>query len=71
MIEHIEAVSEPGISISACRVCKGYFKTADPEPDGHRDADILDIISLPLDIIAQGKRFHRPCPNPLGITAMV
>lgn len=71
MIEHIEAVNETGISISACRVCKGYFKTADREPDGHRDADILDIISLPLDIIAQGKRFHRPCPNPLGITAMV
>lgn len=67
----IDASNELGFRLAVCSACRGYLKIWDQGFGGRLDPDILDLISLPLDILAQGKGFHRPCPNPLGMRVMV
>ncbi len=61
---------EEGMRVDACERCKNYFKSFDSSMLMHYTADLLDLISLPLDIIIQGKGFQRASPNPLGMIRM-
>lgn len=65
------ADEEKGFSIHACDICSSYIKTIDSSLTDKFTYDLADIISLPLDIIAQGKGYRRLSPNPIGMTKMV
>jgi transposase-like protein len=61
---------EEGIRLDLCEECRNYFKSFDYELRVRYTPDLLDLISLPFDIIAQGKGYHRASPNPLGMIRM-
>lgn len=61
----------PGMRIEACRKCKTYLKSFEAEKLVGNDIMELDIISLPLDIVARQKGFSRRSPNPVGMTRFV
>jgi FdhE protein len=74
---------EEDFRIEVCDECGSYIKTVkekvldefstsggevtvvDTSP-----ADLVDLITLPLDIIAQGRGYRRNAPNPLGMLRM-
>lgn len=58
---------EDGMRADTCEKCRSYVKTFDGSITGGRSMDELDIMSIPLDIVVQGKGFKRQSPNPLGI----
>lgn len=62
---------EKGFRIDTCDACKSYWKTFEPGLLTGMSADLADIVSLPLDIIAQGRGFSRHSPNPIGLIKMV
>lgn len=62
---------EEGFRIYACESCASYIKTVDNNLIRRLTPDVADIISLPLDIIIQGKGFRRLSPNPLGMIKIV
>ena len=65
------AEGEPGYRIDVCDACGSYVKTATRAlSDDPADADLADLISLPLDLIAQGRGYRRHSPNPLGMMRM-
>ncbi|MCE5313293.1 MAG: formate dehydrogenase accessory protein FdhE [Nitrospiraceae bacterium] len=66
-IDIIEAENEEGIRLELCNTCNSYIKAADEELVSASTADVADLMSLPLDIIAQQKGFSRNSPNPLGL----
>ncbi len=57
-----------GIRLEACTKCKTYIKSVAADRLVEHDIMELDLVSLPLDIIAQKKGFVRRSPNPTGIT---
>jgi FdhE protein len=61
---------ENGFRIDACHQCRSYVKTVVNENiiENRLTPDLADLVSLPLDVIAQGKGFHRHSPNPIGLT---
>lgn len=62
---------EKGFRIDACDACGSYIKTVIGSLSEDRQApDFADLISIPLDIIAQGKGYRRHSPNPIGMTRM-
>lgn len=61
---------EEGIRLDLCEDCRNYFKSFDYELRARYSPDLLDLISLPFDIIAQGKGYRRTSPNPLGMIRM-
>ncbi|HHN66131.1 MAG TPA: formate dehydrogenase accessory protein FdhE [Nitrospirae bacterium] len=61
---------EDGMRADLCEECRNYFKSFDYSLRARYSPDILDLISLPFDIIAQGKGYRRPSPNPLGMIRM-
>lgn len=67
-IIHVEG--EEGMRADTCEQCKSYCKSFDGELTMAHSLDLLDIISLPLDIIAQEKGFKRHSPNPVGMIRM-
>lgn len=66
-IEIIIAEEEKGLRLELCNVCKSYIKTFQRSIYSDYTPDIVDIISLPLDIIAQSKGYARRSPNPIGM----
>ena len=63
---------ENGFRIDACHQCSSYIKTVVNESiiESLLTPDLADLVSLPLDVIAQGKGFQRHAPNPIGMTKM-
>ncbi|MCX7793716.1 MAG: formate dehydrogenase accessory protein FdhE [Thermodesulfovibrionales bacterium] len=61
---------EEGYRIEFCDDCGSYIKTVNEERLRDYSVDIADLISLPLDIIAQGRGYRRNSPNPLGMLRM-
>ncbi len=66
-LEIIEAEGEKGFRIDLCNECKSYTKTARNYLLADYTPDLIDIVSIPLDIIAQGKGYRRHSPNPIGM----
>lgn len=67
-IDIISVEGEHGLRIDACSVCNSYIKTAIGQSP---DLDLSDLISMPLDIVAQERGFSRPSPNPVGMIRIV
>ena len=63
---------EKDFRIDACHQCKSYVKTVLNESiiENRLTPDLADLVSLPLDVIAQGKGFQRHSPNPIGMAKM-
>jgi FdhE protein len=55
------------VRIDTCNNCKSYVKTFQAALLEEQSLDETDLISLPFDIVAQNKGFHRRSPNPVGI----
>lgn len=58
---------EDGMRADTCEKCRSYVKTFDGSVTEGNSMDLLDIMSIPLDIVVQEKGFKRQAPNPLGI----
>jgi FdhE protein len=67
----IEIEEEKGFRVDLCSECKSYVKTANDYLLGDYTPDLIDIVSIPLDIIAQSKGYRRRSPNPIGLLTMV
>jgi FdhE protein len=66
----ISLEGEEGMRADTCEKCGSYVKTFEgPMMEGH-SMDMLDIMSITLDIIVQEKGFKRNSPNPLGMIKM-
>ncbi len=61
---------EEGTRADACGKCMSYCKTFDSSLTDDNSMDMLDIISLPVDIVLQEKGFRRHSPNPVGLRIM-
>lgn len=71
-INIIEAEDEAGFRVEACDSCGSYIKSiTSPELLNKYPFDLADIVSLPLDIVAQKKGYRRNSPNTLGMTKML
>lgn len=66
----LEFEKEEGFKLSLCNECSSYVKTAERRLLDNYPPDILDIISLPLDIVAQNRGYQRLSPNPIGMRKM-
>lgn len=66
-IEIITTEEEKGLRLELCRSCKNYIKTFQRELYSNYSPDLIDILSMPFDMIAQSKGFTRSSPNPLGM----
>ncbi len=70
-INIITAEGEDGFRIDTCDACNSYLKTLEIDLLNNLTPDIADLVSIPLDIIAQGKGYKRNSPNPLGMMKTV
>lgn len=70
-IEIITAEEEKGLRLELCLICKNYIKTFQRALFSDYTPELIDIMSLPLDIIAQSKEFIRISPNPIGMRRIV
>ena len=61
---------EEEFTVLACESCKAYVKTADKTLFARMTPDLVDLVSLPLDIAIQKKGYKRLSPNPLGMVRM-
>ncbi len=68
---------EEDFRIEVCDECGSYIKTVKEKVldefstvGDSPPADLVDLITLPLDIIAQGRGYRRNAPNPLGMLRM-
>ena len=61
---------EAGFMITTCDHCRSYVKTVDATMIERATPDIADLMSLPLDLVAQEKGYGRSAPNPLGMLRM-
>lgn len=61
---------EPGFRVATCDDCMSYVKVIEDSIFKKMTIDLADLASLPLDIVAQGKKFLRPAPNPIGLKKM-
>jgi FdhE protein len=66
----LEFEKEEGFKLNLCNECSSYVKTAERRLLDDYPPDILDIISLPLDIVAQNRGYQRLSPNPMGMRKM-
>ncbi len=58
---------EPGFRVVTCDKCRSYVKVLDNSVLQEMTIDMADLASLPLDIIAQQKGYHRQAPNPISL----
>jgi FdhE protein len=66
----ISLEGEEGMRADTCEKCKSYCKSFEGSMISDYSIDELDIISLPLDIVVQGKGYIRHSPNPVGMIRM-
>jgi FdhE protein len=62
---------EEGFRVVTCDACNSYVKTVEAGGFKGLSPDLADLVSLPLDIVAQEKGYIRHAPNPIGLTKMV
>jgi FdhE protein len=62
---------EEGMRVDLCERCKNYYKSFNSSMLNEYTEEVLDLISLPLDIIVQKKGYYRSSPNPLGMKKLV
>jgi len=58
---------EPGFRIATCDECRTYIKVVESPVLKEMTLDLADMVSLPLDIVAQEKGYLRPAPNPISL----
>ncbi|MBI4793524.1 MAG: formate dehydrogenase accessory protein FdhE [Deltaproteobacteria bacterium] len=63
----IEAEGEAGFRVATCDTCRTYVKVVEGGLMKEMPADLADLASLPLDIVAQEKGYTRTAPNPIGL----
>lgn len=63
----IVSEDEPGFRIATCDECHTYVKVVETPILNEMTADLADMASLPLDIVAQGKGYMRMAPNPISL----
>lgn len=61
---------EEEFTITTCDHCRSYVKTVDAAMLRSETPDVADLMSLPLDLVAQEKGYARSAPNPLGMLRM-
>lgn len=61
---------EEGFRVATCDECRSYLKVAEGKVLSGMTPDLADLVSLPLDIVAQGKGYARRAPNPIGLRKM-
>jgi FdhE protein len=66
-IEILSVEGEDGYGIELCESCHSYVKRLEFTPMKDLGVELADLVSLPLDIIAQNSGFNRPSPNPIGL----
>lgn len=66
-LEIITTEEEKGFRIDLCNECRSYLKTFDDILLRDYTPELLDIMSLPLDILAQERSYKRLSPNPVGM----
>ncbi len=70
ILEIFTAEEEKGFRVDLCNGCRSYVKTINDPLLQDYSPDLLDIISLPLDVLAQERRYERLSPNPVGMRKM-
>ncbi len=61
-------VDEDEIRVELCRECNSYSKSFREETyQKYKDPNLIDIISLPLEAVAQKRGFIRRSPNAIGV----
>lgn len=61
-------VDEDGIRVELCELCRTYIKSFKDEVyRRYREPNLIDVMSLPLDVVAQERGFIRRSPNAIGI----
>ena len=63
--------ADPGFRVATCEECRTYVKIAEGAVIAEMTADLADLASLPLDIVAQNKGYLRRAPNPIGLRKMI
>ena len=63
----LEAEGETGFRVATCDTCRTYVKVVEGGLVKEMTADLADLASLPLDIVAQEKGYTRTAPNPIGL----
>ena len=61
---------EPGFRVATCDTCKTYLKVVESSVLKQMTMDQADLVSLPLDMVAQKKGFARMAPNPIGLKSL-
>lgn len=62
---------EEGFRIATCDACGSYVKIIEGRLLASMTPDLADMMSLSLDIVAQGKGYVRHAPNPIGLRKMI
>lgn len=70
MCQELWDVSLINLRIDICDACNSYLKTVEFRILHDLNPEVADLISLPLDIIAQDKGYRRLSPNPIGMIRM-
>lgn len=70
-INIITVEQKEGMRVDSCKKCLSYYKSFENSLVNKYSLDILDIISLPLDIIAQERGFRRHSPNCVSISKTI
>lgn len=66
-ISIITLEGEEGMRADICEACKSYYKSFDSSLLTEYTPELLDLLSIPLDVVVQEKDFKRHAPNPLGL----
>lgn len=66
----LAAENDPGFRVTTCDACQTYVKIVEAKTLEKMSADLADMVSLPLDIVAQSRQYIRTAPNPIGLKTM-
>ncbi|MDR7563946.1 MAG: formate dehydrogenase accessory protein FdhE [Armatimonadota bacterium] len=64
---YLQATEWPHVRVSACQVCRRYFKEVDFTRDGLAVPVVDEIATIPLDLVAAEEGYHKVEPNLIGI----
>lgn len=61
-------LDEDDIRVELCEVCKTYIKSFRADVlNNFKDPNLIDILSLPLDVVVQQQGYVRRSPNAIGV----
>jgi len=69
-IDLIYVEDELDARLDLCLKCSSYFKTVESRVLSSMGPEYFDLLSLPLDVIAQNRGFMRRSPNPIGLVSL-